>query len=372
MTGMSTGRIAGIGLALVAAPLVLLLARATQGLVVAPAAREVVLLDIGILAVGSIGITAMLAVHVRSAVSRPVEDITAHLRTIAGGRFEDRVATAGPAEFMALADEANSLAEAMEQRVHDEAQRSGVLAMGTVLVGVAHEVSNPLAQMRVTVATLQERARASQDPQAVEGLERLLRGIQRLADTVTTLRVAGHGPGVHATGRIVHAALIVAQQSLLTSDVVVDERAEQDLDGDASLIIQAIVAVVRNAGEAGGHRIHLRTDDDGAQVAVEVEDEGVGIPAAIQGRAAEPFMTSKPGHTGLGLTHARRIAEEHGGSLRIQAARGGGTCVSLRFPAARRTSSQRHDCMPDGSRRPDRPDRPAGPTPQAPGADRPR
>jgi two-component system sensor histidine kinase AtoS len=68
-------------------------------------------------------------------------------------------------------------------------------------------------------------------------------------------------------------------------------------------------------------------------VALAVSDTGPGIPHERLAHVFEPFYSSKPNGSGLGLTIAERIVAAHGGRIEIDAAPGGGTRVTLLFPA---------------------------------------
>ena len=70
-------------------------------------------------------------------------------------------------------------------------------------------------------------------------------------------------------------------------------------------------------------------------VTIEVEDNGVGLPAKDRDRLTEPYVTTREKGTGLGLAIVKRILEDHGGELELTDARSGqGALAILRLPAA--------------------------------------
>ena len=64
-----------------------------------------------------------------------------------------------------------------------------------------------------------------------------------------------------------------------------------------------------------------------------VSDTGVGIPKEDLDRIFEPFFSTKPSGTGLGLATVARIVEDHRGTIDLHSERGKGTVITLRFPA---------------------------------------
>jgi signal transduction histidine kinase len=88
-----------------------------------------------------------------------------------------------------------------------------------------------------------------------------------------------------------------------------------------------------------GSTVQLRLAREGADVLIEVSDQGIGIPAADRARLFEAFergsnVGARPGN-GLGLAIARRAVELHGGSLAVASEVGSGTRFTVRLPGAR-------------------------------------
>jgi two-component system sensor histidine kinase FlrB len=70
----------------------------------------------------------------------------------------------------------------------------------------------------------------------------------------------------------------------------------------------------------------------GDEVVFSVEDSGKGMEKEVTDRLFEPFLSRRPGGTGLGMALVRRTVEAHGGTLRIQSKAGKGTRVEMRLP----------------------------------------
>ena len=104
------------------------------------------------------------------------------------------------------------------------------------------------------------------------------------------------------------------------------EQVEQAL---LNLVVNAIQAVA----EGGKVGIRSRRISDGT--AIEVWDDGPGIPREIRATLFEAFVTTKPGGLGLGLPVVHRIVREHGGKITVNTRPGGGSIFVLEFPEGR-------------------------------------
>ncbi len=115
--------------------------------------------------------------------------------------------------------------------------------------------------------------------------------------------------------------------------------------GDANLLSQVVAGLVDNAaealsakrGETGGGRIELRAAPARDLLRIEVADNGPGIAEDEAARVFEPFYTTKPSGTGLGLALAHRITDAHGGRLEVVPGAGAGpghagACLRLSLP----------------------------------------
>ena len=105
---------------------------------------------------------------------------------------------------------------------------------------------------------------------------------------------------------------------------------------DEGQLRQALVNVIRNAVEAmpTGGRLTLAVRAEGDRAVVEVTDTGTGIPESFRARLFEPFATTKPRGTGLGLAFVQQVAQESGGDVGIESKEGRGTSVRLRLRRA--------------------------------------
>jgi len=107
--------------------------------------------------------------------------------------------------------------------------------------------------------------------------------------------------------------------------------------GDPEQIRRAFENLVRNAAEAtgAGGSLTLRIATRGARVVASFEDDGPGIDDERIPTLFQPFATTRPGGTGLGLALVHRIVEAHGGEIHVDGRPGTGAVFTLDFPALR-------------------------------------
>jgi two-component system phosphate regulon sensor histidine kinase PhoR len=242
--------------------------------------------------------------------------------------------------------------------VRDETARRATERMRRdFATNVSHELKTPLAGLSLLAQTLNTIIR--EDPeQAEEFVERLTAEVDRLTgltgDLLTLSRLEESEAAAWTGFEPVDLALVAAQT---VDDIRPQAEAKQHeivLETPDSLIIPgddtALHTLVRNLlenavryTEPGGHitvTVHSDRDVEGKRWAVvDVADDGVGIPLADQQRIFERFYrvdkarSRETGGTGLGLSIVRHVAEQHGGTVKVQSTVGVGSTFTVRLPA---------------------------------------
>jgi two-component system cell cycle sensor histidine kinase/response regulator CckA len=125
------------------------------------------------------------------------------------------------------------------------------------------------------------------------------------------------------------------------------------IDNDAfALALENLCANARDASPAGSTiELHVRASPN-APIAIEVIDHGHGMNAELLARVGEPFFTTKPRRTGLGLAAARAIIDAHAGQLTITSSPGVGTAVHIRLPRAELSATESRLAEPGARPRP--------------------
>jgi signal transduction histidine kinase/ActR/RegA family two-component response regulator len=222
-------------------------------------------------------------------------------------------------------------------------QTEKLAALGQMLTGVAHELSNPLTSILGYAQRLLLRGDESMEARQIfQESERAATIVRQL---LTSARDSQPGRYRVSLNEVIHRTMELQRFSLVAERVSL----ELDLDptlpaisGDAGQLQQVLMNLVGNARQAidqteGGGTIGIRTYvSDRGLIAVEVRDDGPGIPETIRARIFDPFFTTKPAGigTGLGLAIVLGIVREHGGHVEVFSPPGGGATFTLEFPPA--------------------------------------
>ncbi len=224
--------------------------------------------------------------------------------------------------------------EAFERRM---AEAEKMLAIGRVVSGVAHELNNPLAVVLGQSEQLYESAR---DPESRSGLRMINEQAQRARHIVKDLLAFARRRGDvrEPVNMAASARRVASSQGSQSADqqVTLLTKLPERLPpvvADPVAIEQILVNLIDNAIDAAGPGGTVTISGRGANGRSEilVEDSGRGIADEMVARIFEPFFTTKPTGqgTGLGLSVSTGLAEQHGGTLRVENRPGPG--IGARF-----------------------------------------
>ncbi|MBI2932625.1 MAG: GHKL domain-containing protein [Planctomycetes bacterium] len=221
---------------------------------------------------------------------------------------------------------------------------------GTLAAGIAHEINNPLAGMINAARTMQAGSLPPEKRQEyfeliVEGLER----IRTIAQKVLQFRPKELQPQPVSLKDVVARAAGFMDHRARQKGVDIRNELPEDLprvEADPLELQQAILNILMNAADAcvlneGVIRITHRVED--AWVTVLVEDNGCGMSDEELAHCMDLFYTTKDvgEGTGLGLSVAHNIVQNHGGKIEIRSRQGQGTTVSVRLPTHKGSTRRR-------------------------------
>ena len=216
------------------------------------------------------------------------------------------------------------------------AQRARLAALGTAVTKINHDLRNILATARLVTDGLT----ASAAPEVRRVAPRLIDAIDRaIALCTSTLDFSREGAPPLAPSRLLLAALIDEigpELAVSQADLAIECAIPPDLavSADRDQLYRVFLNLARNAVEAGAHRLRFSAAREGGTIAVEIADDGHGLPPKARENLFRPFFGSaRPGGSGLGLAIARELVRAHGGELSLVSSAGAGTVFRLTLPA---------------------------------------
>jgi PAS domain S-box-containing protein len=252
------------------------------------------------------------------------------------------------------------------RELEEQLRRSDRLAaLGTMAAGLAHEIKTPAAAIATLVRERQLRRLAADEAyreyfgrRVREELERITTIVEQLLELAGPPRIVRPVPlsPARLLDRAVEslAGLVETKQILVRRDY---PSPDLQVPGDPQTLDRALANLVTNALEAmgPGGELGLRVAWADAEpgrvrrrggppraVVVEVRDTGVGIPPGTADRVFNPFFTTKPAGTGLGLALTHKIVEDHGGRIGFESVPGRGTTFRVLLPHGDRAGGGLH------------------------------
>jgi len=238
-----------------------------------------------------------------------------------------------PYQYMAIRSD-------ITERKHSEAllrERAALARLGEMAAVVAHEVKNPLAGIRGSLQVIGGRMPAESRDRSV--LRDIVDRLDSLNNIVDDMLVFAR-PREPKLAPVVLDELLRSTAALLKKDPAHSVTQLDVADthvvvrGDAEQLQLVLVNLLLNAAQATHNQGHVRVDvaTNNGVCRIAISDNGPGIPKDARERIFEPFFTTKHRGTGLGLPTAKRVIEQHGGSIEVQCPPTGGTVVTVSLP----------------------------------------
>jgi signal transduction histidine kinase len=263
-------------------------------------------------------------------------------------RALSRVSDVLAESYRALAERAEHVEEELG-RTHAELERvlESRAALGNMAGGIAHELRNPMNAIKGFAALLAPRL--PEGSREREWAALIVEGVTE-ADAILTSMLSLAAPESVLAETIASEALLDEAIAMATRDMAPASAARpagerwiiasgctlDSFAGDRIKLRQALRNLITNAMQAqpDGGELQVSIAREGDDVVLRVRDAGPGIPAELAGRVCDPFFTTRPAGTGLGLALTSAIARVHGGRVDVSRSPAplGGADVSLRIP----------------------------------------
>ncbi len=294
-----------------------------------------VLIGMAVLGVG-------LAFLVTSRLTASLERVSSGAWAVAEGELDRSMPVEGAPEIQQLAKAFNRMTESLRTTLRQLADRESLAAVNEFAAALAHEIRNPLTSLQLDLQGVEEELpedfplRGVQ-AQAIEDLKRLDGIVGGALETARSGQIElGPTELVPILESVAHRARPHAEAAGVELVIDVDTPCDgsTQLQADAAALQRVILNLVLNGIQASpaGAEVRIGATGRDREVVVTIRDHGEGIPRDRIERIREPFFTTRPGGTGVGLSIARRIVAAHRGTLDIQSQVGEGTIVSVVLP----------------------------------------
>ena len=306
--------------------------------------------------IAGLGATALASVLLTLLVIRNlqggVHKIKGSLKSLEGNLTAETAGTDEPREIQDILLAINRLGCTLKEKIKHEKEFENQLrhserlaSLGRLVAGVAHEVRNPLATIRLRV---QMCGRESENPRVRESCTVALQEIERLNGMVN--RLLNFARPVQLQLQPVDLRNFVEERMDSFKEIaarcrvalVTDFSGESSaLAMDRSRMAQVFDNIIQNAIESmadtGGTLTvnmtsHKKMPEQNHGVCVEFRDTGRGMPPTVLTHVFDPFFTTKASGTGLGLSICHELVRAHGGDIRVESLEGKGTSVYVTVP----------------------------------------
>jgi signal transduction histidine kinase len=249
-------------------------------------------------------------------------------------------------EFTTVEVAINRMLEQLKSHEAAMVESHKLRAVGTLTAGVAHELNNPLNNIMLTAHTMLEDHKDLSEDELLEMVNDLINEADRSRSIVRNLLdFARESESVSEPldlGALVNDTIKLALNQVKVSGAKIETQIQPDLPktrGDNQQLKQVFLNLILNALDAvdkdGKIIISVKKSETAGFLAVQVEDNGCGIPAHILPNIFDPFFTTKgPGKgTGLGLSVSHGIITMHGGQINLETEEGKYTRFTVTLPS---------------------------------------
>jgi len=283
-------------------------------------------------------------------ITRPLKELVEGTVRISRGDFSRRIQPASADELGGLARSFNDMTsrllearERMESANRRLVQAEKLASIGRLSATIAHEIRNPLTSVKLNIQRIAESEHLDEIERehlgiCQEGVGQIEKFIKELLDFTRVPELARER---FPLDQVLEESLKMLKDAFRQKRVTVEKSYAQGLppanvDGDR--LRQVFLNLLRNAFEAvdEGGRISVSLaaggGEEGRTYLVRISDNGAGIPEKDRENIFEPFFTTKSSGFGLGLANARKIVEQHGGSVKVVGKRGRGSAFVVILP----------------------------------------
>ncbi len=286
----------------------------------------------------------LLSRGIKSMIIVPVRKLLAGTREVGLGNLEVTIEHRSRDEMMTLIDGFNTMIRNLKAHEQELAEMSKKVAWTEMARKVAHEIKNPLTPIQLSaehVLKVYEDKRGDLDKALKESMSYIISEVENLRRIAQEFMEIARDTTLRKEPVDLRAILEEAlrpYRRLLAERIrfkVVAEGSDFRASGDAAKLKTAFRNIVANAVEAISQQgeVALTIGRKGQVFTIDVRDSGPGMSRETAERIFDLYFSTKDAGTGLGLPIAKKIVEEHGGTIRVASEPGKGTTVVIELPA---------------------------------------
>src|SRR5713226_8785484 len=296
---------------------------------------------------GALFIGLLIALWISARITKPVEELAAAAREVAGGRWNTRIDVHGRDEIAQLAAAFNEMTQTLAAQKESLVQTERVAAWRELARRLVHELRNPLFPMQITVENLQK-ARKLDAKQFLEVFHESTATLKAELANLNTIvsrfsdfskMPAPHFVRVNVNEAIRNAVRLFEPQfnevgkPTITPELFLTDPLPE-IDADPDLLHRAFQNLVLNSLDAmpAGGTLTLKTFEHEGSVRIEVADTGKGLTPEECSRLFTPYYTTKLQGTGLGLAIVQSVVSDHHGNISVTSHEGRGTTFRIDLP----------------------------------------
>jgi signal transduction histidine kinase len=281
-----------------------------------------------------------------SGIAKPVRSLLDATRRIKSGDLDHRIVGLN-GEFGEVADSFNEMAASLKTQMQEMQRTEQLKVFGEMAAGLAHEIRNPLAGIKVSMEVLLSDLQLEErDKLVLAKVIEEIRHIELLMKNILNFaRPVAAQPTLVDINQLLGKTIdfINNHPSFSAPDArrkIVQDLAPDlpDTSIDPQQLKQVFLNLFLNAADAlpdgGAITVRTRNDEPSQTIVIQLQDTGKGIPAELIDKVFQPFFTTKVKGTGLGLAVSKRLVEDNGGNIKVNNnVSGGGVTFTITLPA---------------------------------------
>jgi len=296
------------------------------------------LLAVGI---GAVFVGSLLVYFTARTFTRPLEKLVEGVRALGGGDFRYPIHARGAGEVAELTNAFGSMRESLHQTQQRLLHAERLATIGTMASSISHDLRHPLTAVLANAEFLAE---ADLNPQQREELYLEIRiAVNRLTDLIDSLlELSRPAESLNATEapieRTISRAieLVLAHPQFQKINVAIESSGVHNAQFDPRTMERVFYNLLLNACQATlgyGGNVAVTVANHADTLEIRICDDGPGIAPPIYDKLFQPFVSyGKENGTGLGLTIAQKIVQDHSGTLQVESSAPGRTVMRIVLP----------------------------------------